>query len=248
MPDHQQKGPFAAINAKFSKVFSSGVHAHSDTSSVQSSEYGLSKDADRSESRGRDQKAFQSSGRGGAGNIRLRSTSREPSTGPGPDDFSLTRGRTVEPTPGKPAHTGRGGAGNVRAPSADPAAEKQEAARERSIVAAKTEEEKDQPHSTGRGGFGNIDRSRSRSRNPDPVHHSSGKGGYGNITASAVPEEVDEEKERKAHHVPATHHSSGRGGAANVTAGEGPPIEALDKLKLSEGGTTGRGGAGNLID
>lgn len=83
----------------------------------------------------------RSSGRGGAGNIRPSSTSREYSSARpnGPDDFSVTRGR--EPRPSvvagqvcRPSHqllscvhrsafqvvsTGRGGVGNIRSPSRD---------------------------------------------------------------------------------------------------------------------------------
>jgi hypothetical protein len=67
----------------------------------------------------------QSSGRGGAGNIRRASASRD-ARPDGPDDFSTPRGR--EPRPSHPADTspnpqvfstGRGGAGNIRSPSRD---------------------------------------------------------------------------------------------------------------------------------
>jgi len=66
-----------------------------------------------------------SSGRGGVGNIRRTSASRDARPDSGPDDFSSPRGREprpVLPTDASGTHafsTGRGGAGNMRSPSRD---------------------------------------------------------------------------------------------------------------------------------
>lgn len=140
-----------------------------------------------------------SSGRGGSGNIRRTSTSRDgrPSTD-GPDDFSSTRGREMTVT-SKVTHSGRGGAGNVRSPSRDPANGAPTAV-ERETIAHAAEAEAELPHSSGRGGFGNIvtSRSKSRSRPPDNVH-SSGRGGAGNIVSGAAEQERLEEQERREH-------------------------------------------------
>ncbi|KAH8832569.1 hypothetical protein DL96DRAFT_664571 [Flagelloscypha sp. PMI_526] len=116
--------------------------------------------ADRSVSRGRDN--YTSSGRGGLGNIRPASQSRDRPTD-GPDDFSSTRGRELPPasTTNKIISTGRGGLGNLRSPSRDAAApiNDQEELR---ILREHSQEKRDAPISTGRGGAGNINRSRSR--------------------------------------------------------------------------------------
>ncbi|KAG7449479.1 uncharacterized protein BT62DRAFT_929439 [Guyanagaster necrorhizus] len=130
--------------------------------------------ADRSQSRGRE---FHSSGRGGLGNIRPSSTSRDRPIG-GPDDFSSTRGRepTIEPT--RIYSTGRGGAGNIRSPSRDHREHVGPNSHEKEIVRDHARAERDAPQSFGRGGLGNI--SRSRSRGPAPVAppntHSPGRG------------------------------------------------------------------------
>lgn len=51
-------------------------------------------------------------------------------------------------------------------------------------------------HSTGRGGFGNINRSRSRDSYSVAVH-SSGRGGVGNIHPGAgLSETIDEERKK----------------------------------------------------
>lgn len=99
-----------------------------------------SNQGDRSLSRGRDvfvrvllsllshissHSSQQSSGRGGIGNIRRASASRDARPDTGPDDFSTTRGREPRPVhPSDASHTqvfstGRGGAGNIRSPSRD---------------------------------------------------------------------------------------------------------------------------------
>ncbi|KAI0259985.1 hypothetical protein BC834DRAFT_902893 [Gloeopeniophorella convolvens] len=223
---------------------------------------------ERSASRGRPA-ALQSSGRGGAGNIRSASASRD-RTAAGPDDFSDTRGRDPVPgrDPGEVISTGRGGAGNIRSPSRGTPREASTEPRgrgyDRDLISAIDNAHDTGVHSSGRGGAGNIvhpgtppadSKSRSRSRG---LVHSSGRGGAGNIHADEATErnilEVDE-SERAAHqHAPGVH-STGRGGLANLTAGALPHSEgavhphAADHPHVThshEYESTGRGGAGNI--
>jgi Protein of unknown function (DUF3602) len=203
----------------------------------------------------------QSSGRGGVGNIRRTSTSRDarPSDD-GPDDFSPTRGREMTITP-KVTHTGRGGAGNIRSPSRDPVSP---TPAEREIIAHAAEGDAELPHSSGRGGLGNIvtPRSRSRSRPADAVH-SSGRGGAGNIVSGAAGQALLEEQERREHHAKegmcvfvflvtilnslCTSHSSGRGGAGNLVSSASPGIDTPPHAhEQHEIHSSGRGGAGNI--
>ncbi|KAJ7099026.1 hypothetical protein C8R43DRAFT_907594, partial [Mycena crocata] len=208
--------------------------------------------ADRSTSRGRE--PLTSSGRGGLGNIRPPSTSRDrPLTGP--DDFSNTRGRepAVTPSP-EPRSTGRGGAGNFRSPSRDTHDAVGEAERIRAAEAAR-----DGLFSTGRGGVGNMAGSRSRSRGPgsplsseplafnaantnaQPVH-SSGRGGAGNIAPGPPPAY---ERGRSGQAPVDGVHSTGRGGLANLTSAPAPPPDAVAHHPGAYE-STGRGGVGNM--
>lgn len=142
----------------------------------------------------------QSSGRGGAGNIRSTSISRDahPVDGSdGPDDFSQTRGRELYVLP-KITHSGRGGAGNVRSPSRDAGTPTRE---ERETAAHAAERDAELPHSSGRGGLGNIFGSRSRSRTRPADVHSTGRGGVGNMAHGAAGLERLEEQERREHQV-----------------------------------------------
>ncbi|SJL02147.1 uncharacterized protein ARMOST_05473 [Armillaria ostoyae] len=143
--------------------------------------------ADRSQSRGRE---FQSSGRGGLGNIRPSSTSRDRPVG-GPDDYSSTRGREPAIEPTKVYSTGRGGAGNIRSPSRDHKEHIGPDSHEREIVREHDRVEKDAPHSFGRGGLGNISRSRSRGPAPatPPKVHSPGRGSIGDGSAPIYEEQ-----------------------------------------------------------
>lgn len=159
-------------------------------------------DRPRSVSRGRD--AFQSSGRGGAGNIRR--SSQEPSApAPEPQVPYIVRGRERQPASSseRATSTGRGGVGNIRstsqsrslnrAPEIQP---QSETITEEVVDGPVPELKKDEPnakpvHSSGRGGLGNINRTKSKSRDPgnerDKDHaasaqvHSTGRGGRGNI-------------------------------------------------------------------
>ncbi|KAJ6586688.1 hypothetical protein B0H10DRAFT_2094573 [Mycena sp. CBHHK59/15] len=200
--------------------------------------------SDRSTSRGRN--ALISSGRGGLGNIRPSSNSRDRPVD-GPDDFSDTRGREPGVAVNEIRSTGRGGVGNFRSPSRDVDVR---AETERDLIRAHEELDKNAVHSTGRGGFGNMSRSRSRGPSPlspplsppPPQVHSSGRGGAGNIVAGSAP--VDFERGRP-HVVPNGIHSTGRGGLANLTSSHTPDIESPPH-PAHEYESSGRGGAGNI--
>ncbi|KAF9523686.1 hypothetical protein CPB83DRAFT_839520 [Crepidotus variabilis] len=202
--------------------------------------------ADRSTSRGRE---FLSSGRGGIGNIRPSSNSRDTRPTTGPDDFSQTRGREprIQAATEQIFSTGRGGAGNMRSPSRDPASPTAASERENEIIRKSIAAEENAPHSSGRGGLGNItgNRSRSRDGHVTPIH-SSGRGGAGNMhLGHAISETIDEEERKKLglHHTGI--HSTGRGGAANLTSAPEPAVEhTTHKAHAFE--STGRGGAGNI--
>ncbi|KAF5338212.1 hypothetical protein D9611_014589 [Ephemerocybe angulata] len=218
---------------------------------------------DRSQSRGRE--ALQSTGRGGFGNIRQTSLSRDRPDGP--DDFSTTRGR--EPAPavhvgGNAIYsTGRGGAGNLRSPSREPS---RVDAREKEVIDSYVAQQGEAPVSTGRGGLGNISTAAARSRSRDPLNSrepsrsrsrlTTGRGGAGNVReegAGGVYEgnRADEVERRKegvagghAHEGP---HSTGRGGIANITEQEEPALERPSFSGAPGYGSTGRGGAGNIV-
>ncbi|PVF96162.1 hypothetical protein CPB86DRAFT_787314 [Serendipita vermifera] len=206
----------------------------------------------RSQSRGREG-AVYSTGRGGAGNI--RPVSRDPvARGKGPDDFSPTRGRELPAIGDTLIHTGRGGAGNVRSVSRDGAAERKAAQEVNAYV--QEHQDPNAPISHGRGGYGNIDRSRSRSKEPrgttNPVH-TYGHGGAGNVASGYADNHLRtvEEDEAKAHHQPETIHSTGRGGAGNIVSGTAPSTKAESAAVHThhqQGGhiSHGRGGAGNI--
>ncbi|KIM36012.1 hypothetical protein M413DRAFT_78783 [Hebeloma cylindrosporum] len=211
-------------------------------------------ESERSISRGRE--GFTSTGRGGIGNIRQASLSRDTRPTSGPDDFSITRGREPFGSPTQVFSTGRGGAGNLRSPSRDPSKPpvidvvEQEAIRE--YVTA----HENAPYSSGRGGIGNINRSRSReptsnidrSRSRDPHVHSSGRGGAGNIYPGdgSVAETIDEEERKQISTGHDGYHSTGRGGVANITSVHEPAVEH-PAHPTHEFLSTGRGGAGNII-
>jgi len=199
----------------------------------------------RSVSRGRD--AFQSSGRGGIGNIRRSSQSRDARSVDGPDDISFTRGREPAVHPDRVFSVGRGGAGNIRPPSRDARGDTDTAEAEHQARLVREHAEATTVHSSGRGGAGNISGSRSRSRGPGIALHSTGRGGAGNIHAGSglnMPEALDEVGQKlHAHHEGI--HSTGRGGAANITALHEPDIERVAH-HLGEFESTGRGGAGNI--
>ncbi|KAF8626446.1 hypothetical protein AX15_004871 [Amanita polypyramis BW_CC] len=215
---------------------------------------------ERSLSRGRE--AFQSSGRGGIGNIRATSLSRDARPDSGPDDFSATRGReprTDQATPtAKVYSTGRGGVGNIRSPSRDVSSRGRSAVDtvEEQIIKEHLTSEHAGVHSTGRGGIGNIATSRSQSRARDSsvppsavagrgsgTHtplHSIGRGGAGKLSTQSA-----EDTEGQGH-------STVKGGIANILAGvehafhhhgQHPHPPAGDQKETHE--STAKGEAGN---
>jgi hypothetical protein len=199
---------------------------------------------DRSHSRGRD--ALLSTGRGGIGNIRQSSLSRD--TGPSPEDYSPNRGRETVAI----YSTGRGGAGNLRSPSRDPNRGPDPV--EREVLDNYVTSHDNVPLSSGRGGLGNINRSRSRdptadrSRSRDPARISTGRGGVGNIRPGedGYDANIADEVERKKHETGGHElHSTGRGGFANITEQDEPALER-PSFSTSAIGSTGRGGAGNI--
>ncbi|KAG6908611.1 hypothetical protein DXG01_004014 [Tephrocybe rancida] len=260
-------GSLQALGAKLSRTLSHEKgHDDKDADSRSISTVG-SKEADRSLSRGRE--VYHSSGRGGAGNIRQASVSRDARPIDGPDDFSIVRGREPVPAALSTFSTGRGGAGNIRSPSRDPKIAKlvgaEDGLSDTEVIRAHVAASADVPHSSGRGGAGNISSSRSRSRGPGststPPHtpmaavRSTGRGGAGNISingAEGVPEDIqehdeDEEKRRVLRYQnPAGIHSTGRGGVANLTAAPAPGVERTVS-RGREYESTGRGGAGNIV-
>jgi len=228
---------------------------------------------ERSLSRGRNtEPQLTGAGRGGAGNI--RSPSREPVRGRGPEDYSDTRGREPIPSgdPNVIISTGRGGAGNIRSPSRGRGEDNsretslvrsQERGRgyERELIASIDDARDTGLHSHGRGGKGNMSpsppQSQSRSRSREPSH-ATGRGGFGNIVTGGISEKVIEEtdeSERAAHLHAAGLHSTGRGGTGNLTAGQVPRREgAGDPHSANHPHLThvhdieshGRGGSGNI--
>lgn len=237
---------FSAIGAKLSRTRSASDNTAYDDEDRDSVCSDLSilktKAQDRSQSRGRE---VYSSGRGGFGNLRQASVSKDRPDGP--DDFSSSRGREPVIDSAKIYSTGRGGAGNIRSPSRDAPRLANDPVEEdviQSYIAAK----QDAPQSTGRGGIGNIT-SRSRSRDPSaPVFHSTGRGGAGNIVVGdpAEAEFRDEEERRRVVGSGDGYHSTGRGGVANLTTKTGPGVERTHR-GVGEFESTGRGGVGNII-
>ncbi|KAJ6566113.1 hypothetical protein B0H19DRAFT_706686 [Mycena capillaripes] len=130
---------------------------------------------DRSSSRGRN---FHSSGRGGAGNIYSTANSNASADASSPgQEFPWPRGRERAPVAraAPPVRsTGRGGSGNFSQP---PATDPSYSLRDREILRAHAEADKNTVRSSGRGGIGNIltpasadaTTARSRSRSVDPV-------------------------------------------------------------------------------
>ncbi|KAL0958535.1 hypothetical protein HGRIS_000675 [Hohenbuehelia grisea] len=203
-------------------------------------------DQERSLSRGRE--AYHSSGRGGLGNIRQTSASRDRAAVDGPDDFSRTRGRE----PAVPEHgvysTGRGGAGNIRSPSRSTPSGATDA-REAEILKSHAEADKDAIHSTGRGGFGNMSRSRSRGPSAHPPVHSTGRGGAGNMFPGEASPSLTEAEEAERRQLGFANkdgvHSTGRGGVANIASSPAPGVERHAHTPGAYE-SSGRGGAGNI--
>jgi len=239
----------------------------------------MSAAVERSVSRGREGTTFASSGRGGAGNIRQTSTSRDGASstqqGPGPDDYSQSRGRelpaSTNTTEQKVFSSGRGGAGNIRSPSRDATIESRAALREEAKY-VREHVNVEAPVSHGRGGAGNISNSRSRSRSRDPTSTPGnpaavlvGRGGFGNVkggeesgtTLGRLAEEEDAKKAgeyRQKEQSEGQLHSTGRGGFANLfhrTSAEDKTTreKSRDQSRTRASGeyvSGGRGGSGNI--
>jgi hypothetical protein len=185
------------------------IASHTNSVSNFAAKLGRALSPNRTDSRGRtggNDTVFQSSGRGGAGNIKRSSKSRDARPVDGPDDFSPARGRELANHPpntnanGTFVSAGRGGAGNYRSPSRDPAQTRKELEQEKQVIeaAARRAEESGVLASSGRGGFGNIhrssvDRSRSRSQSRGP------SGDYSPTLSGVTRPELDklEEEDRK---------------------------------------------------
>ncbi|EJT99166.1 hypothetical protein DACRYDRAFT_23786 [Dacryopinax primogenitus] len=209
----------------------------------------------RSRSRTRPDGPVVSTGRGGAGNM-------VPKSQESLEQVDEPRGRNPISTSERITHSGRGGAGNIRSPSRDPEARKREAAENAAEAAIVTEHAaKDTGvHSSGRGGWGNISRSKSPAANRIPLV-SSGRGGAGNVHAvGELPDGhaiAEEDSHVIADHKVHEHgiiHSTGRGGGGNILTGDPvvPGSEHTEQVHATSdlehhAHSTGRGGAGNII-
>ncbi|AUB27483.1 cytoplasmic protein [Cryptococcus neoformans] len=206
------------------------------------------------EQRGRQPGHVVSTGRGGAGNLVAH---------PVPDDDSLPgaeRGRELSPHPRASdhvTHSGRGGAGNIRPSShsrtrEDIKQEAEEEALQEQLIADARGRQAEQAFSTGRGGVGNISRSRSRSKARTSRGESStrregsalglgrrttrdtvttGRGGFGNISEEKEKNSIELEKETARNQYEANV-------LAKYTTNEAAHPHAY---------ATGKGGAGNVV-
>ncbi|PFH47882.1 hypothetical protein AMATHDRAFT_111368, partial [Amanita thiersii Skay4041] len=202
---------------------------------------------ERSLSRGRE--GYQSSGRGGLGNIRRASASRDARPETIPEDISVSRGREPRIEPTKIYSTGRGGAGNIRSPSRDmPNSPKSPKSpilvcpdeREREIIRTHM------AHSAGRGGIGNITNAKPGSRSRSRDH---------SMTASQS--RTSHQQQRSLGSPTPMVLSTGRGGAGNFVPKDAAIVaEVLEEVEayahahgqeMKIGHSTGRGGLANLV-
>jgi len=242
--DGRQEQAYDKIADNLSNLNTRSVSRGRDASSGRDER---SSSVSRDAPRGRE--ALISTGRGGAGNI-VRSPSRDIE----PESRGHINSANIA---AKALSSGRGGAGNIRSASREPGPETSSilsdkanatAEYEREILQRHADAREEVPLSTGRGGFGNISASRSRSRSTGPALHSSGRGGAGNIQHGlGNPEQTEilEEQERLKHAHPDGIHSTGRGGLANVTSTHVPGVEKVQHLEPPIF-SSGRGGAGNI--
>ncbi|KAJ6514616.1 hypothetical protein DFH09DRAFT_1196432 [Mycena vulgaris] len=164
----------SAVGAKINRALSNEGRPSQngydpDTESITST---IVEGGDRSRSR---EQGYHSSGRGGAGNF--HSAAPNPNTFPTGDaqEFPWPRGRerapVERPPPASPParSTGRGGSGNFS--QSPPAADPSYSLRDKEILRAHAEAERNVIRSSGRGGMGNIvtSDSRSPSRSIDPI-------------------------------------------------------------------------------
>ncbi|KAG6844652.1 hypothetical protein H0H87_005103 [Tephrocybe sp. NHM501043] len=260
-----------ALGAKISHTLG-GERGH-DEKDVDTRSISTVDSKDRSISRGRE--VFHSSGRGGAGNIRQASVSREARPLDGPDDFSIVRGREPVPAVRSTFSTGRGGAGNIRSPSRDPklalVADDNQSLSDSEVIRAHVAATADGPRSSGRGGAGNISTSRSRSRGPailaspntsTPPHtpvivRSTGRGGAGNISLNGVdisidvPEDIQERDEDEEKRKALLAHRNEGGMYSSGRGGSANlaayPAPGIEHTPSRGRESTGRGGAGNIV-
>jgi hypothetical protein len=200
--------------------------------------------SERSISRGRG--AF-STGRGGVGNIRQPSQSTDARSESGPDDFSVTRGREPIASQKEIFSTGRGGAGNIRSPSRDI----QDPITNRFEQDVMKEYKKSQEGalvSSGRGGLGNIHRSRSRDLASNPIYSTSRSGFVADDryvqVASLNGDELNNIhalQEKKPFSYP-----TDRGGNSNTIYMHEPAVGQSPHFG-DEYQSTGHSGAGNIV-
>jgi len=128
--------------------------------------------------------------------------------------------------------TGRGGAGNIRSPSRDiHKAPIMHGVEEEDVIKEYKKSQESVPVSSGRGGLGNINRS--RSRDPASIRIDHPTGGVGNIVARNSLAESDE---KTCHAMDEERHS-------NKTSTHEPTIEHTEDGYKS----TDRGGAENCV-
>ncbi|WVQ91813.1 hypothetical protein IAS59_005617 [Cryptococcus gattii] len=209
------------------------------------------------EERGRQPLHVVSTGRGGAGNL-VAHPILDDGFVPGAE-----RGRELSPHPSTNdhvTHSGRGGAGNIRPSSHSRTRDEikqdaEEEALQEQLIADARGRQAEQGFSTGRGGVGNISRSRSRSKARTPRRESSssttrrdgsalglgrrttretvttGRGGIGNISEEREKNSIELEKERAQNQYEANV-------LARYTTNEAAHPHAY---------ATGKGGAGNVV-
>ncbi|PWN96933.1 hypothetical protein FA09DRAFT_330993 [Tilletiopsis washingtonensis] len=169
--------------------------------------------------RGRD--AVISSGRGGAGNM-TRSPSRDAAAAREGQEHAAQVQYAKKQTF---VAGGRGGVGNVRSPSRDPKDRvkmQAEEEKEASIQAQAIAKERQNPHTTGRGGAGNVKRESSTERGADDRGRSSGGVGAAIRSLSR-----SRSREPRA--------SSGQRTATTADAGS---LAAVDETASSHSGST----------
>ncbi|KJA16534.1 hypothetical protein HYPSUDRAFT_58156 [Hypholoma sublateritium FD-334 SS-4] len=230
----------SALGARLTRTLS-----HPEENREEEERYSLVSDEPPSyynDERSRD--AFQSTGRGGLGNIRQASLSRAGRPDGGPDDFSPTRGREVlaDHAPTTIFSTGRGGAGNLRSPSRDSALARDPV--EQDVIRKYIVAHEDAPVSSGRGGIGNISRGSPRSRSRPPAAYTTGRGGASIIIPGDTHRAEQIDQETRGPMVPHSGpYSAGRDSHANTTTLPQPPTE---HRKLTEHESTGGGGLRNI--
>ncbi|WWC68080.1 uncharacterized protein I206_101999 [Kwoniella pini CBS 10737] len=211
-------------------------------------------------------RAIYSTGRGGAGNL-MKSPTRGQDLEAQP---GVERGRELSPHPVGElvTHSGRGGAGNIhrsasRSRTREQINKDEKEAAEEAILQEKLVAERrgrqavEGGFSTGRGGAGNIERSKSRSRSAirNPLGGSvAGKDDYSSLAPTVSHTPTSNTQHTIGH--------SGRGGFGNIQEERGDSIdlekeqarqryerEVIAKHQAEEANqpfTSGMGGAGNL--